>query len=98
MPPYIAYTSMPIQEEKIIIIIGDNLFMSTGAKITSAIELGNNVTIAPNAVVTKSFKDNLFLTGLPADIKSERKPWFENNEPFSSRHMKCEELKNSFFS
>ena len=35
MPPYIAYTSMPIQEEKIIIIIGDNFFCHLRFRIWS---------------------------------------------------------------
>lgn len=79
--------------------IGDNLFVSTGAKITTGMNLGNNVTIAANSVITKSFiNDNVLLVGMPAVIKSRRGPWFEDNEPFTSRHQLCEELRESMFS
>lgn len=74
--------------------IGDNLFVSTGAKITSGMELGSNVTIAANSVVTKSFaNDNILLAGMPATVKNSRKPWYEGDEPFDSRHRLCEELR-----
>ena len=78
--------------------IGDNLFVSTGAKITSGLELGNNVTIAANSVITKSFcTNNVLLVGMPAAIKGKRTPWYENNEPFKSRHQHCEELRKRIF-
>lgn len=78
--------------------IGDNLFVSAGAKITSAATLGNNITIAANSVLTKSVSDNnLLLVGMPAVVKAERDPWFENNEPFESRIKQCEEIRKMFF-
>lgn len=54
-------------------VIGDCLYMSTGAKITAQLNLGINVTVAANSVVTKSFGDNLLLGGMPAKI-FKRKP------------------------
>ena len=79
--------------------IGDNLFASTGVKISSGMELGNNVTIAANSVITKSFSnDNVLLVGMPATIKSKRGPWYEDNEPFTSRQQSCEELRIKMFS
>lgn len=78
--------------------IGNNLFVSTGAKITSGMELGDNITIAANSVVTKSFTDsNILLTGMPAIEKSKRKPWWEDDEPFTTRHQQCEELREKMF-
>ena len=78
--------------------IGDNLFLSTGAKITTGKQLGNNVTIAANSVITKSFTtNNVLLAGMPATIKCERKPWYEDDEPFATRHQRCEELRASMF-
>ena len=78
--------------------IGNNLFVSTGAKITSCKELGDNVTIAANSIVTKSFADdNILLTGMPAYVKKQRKPWYEGDEPFASRHQRCEELRTKVF-
>lgn len=78
--------------------IGNNLFVSTGAKITSGKQLGDNVTIAANSVITKSCTDNNeLLVGMPATIKCQRKPWFEGEEPFHTRHQRCEELRASMF-
>ena len=78
--------------------IGDNLFLSTGAKITSCLHLGNNVAVAANSVVTKSFdNDNVLLVGMPATIKCEKEAWYVNNEPFASRQQRCEELRKKYF-
>lgn len=78
--------------------IGDNLFVSTGAKITSGMELGDNITIAANSVVTKSFTDNnILLAGMPAIVKCSRNAWWENDEPFATRHQRCEELRARMF-
>lgn len=48
-------------------IIGDNVFIATGAKIIGDIKLGNDIAIGANAVVTKSFnEDGITLGGVPA--------------------------------
>lgn len=47
-------------------VIGDNVFIGSGAKIIGAIHIGNNVTIAPNAVVVKDIPDNSVVGGVPA--------------------------------
>lgn len=75
--------------------IGDGLSLSTGGKITSCQSLGNDVTIAANSVITKSFdQDNILLAGMPATIKSTaRDAWYLNNEPFTSRQSLCEKLR-----
>ncbi len=48
--------------------IGDNCFIGAGAKIFGNIRIGNNVTIAPNAVVIKDVPDNCIVGGVPAKI------------------------------
>lgn len=48
--------------------IGDNVFIGAGAKIFGPIKIGNNVTIAPNAVVVKDIPDNAIVGGVPAKI------------------------------
>lgn len=76
--------------------IGDGLYMSTGAKIAGEVKLGNNVTVAPNAVVSKSRKgDNILLNGMPADIERENYPtWYERDgKRFVERKEKVEKLK-----
>ncbi|WP_272869425.1 serine O-acetyltransferase [Paraprevotella clara] len=41
--------------------IGNNVILSSGAKIIGGITIGNNVTIGANAVVTKDVPDNSLL-------------------------------------
>ena len=77
-------------------IIGDGFYVSTGAKITAPVKLGNGVTIAANSVVTKSFEqDNLLLVGMPAEKKKESYPvWYERDgEEYLNKVKKIEELK-----
>lgn len=50
-------------------VIGDNCELGVGAIVIGNIRLGNNVLIAANAVVNKSFsEDNILLAGVPAKI------------------------------
>lgn len=49
-------------------MIGDNVFIGAGAKIFGPIKIGNNVTIAANAVVVKDIPDNAIVGGVPAKI------------------------------
>lgn len=79
--------------------IGNALMVATGGKITSCQTLGNNVSIAANSVVTKSFQqDNILLAGMPAAIKKDSyDAWYINDEPFETRFRKCEELRARMF-
>lgn len=52
--------------------LGDNIYIGPGAKIYGKITIGNNVSIGANAVVTKSFGDNVTIAGVPADIISNK--------------------------
>lgn len=49
-------------------IMGNNIFVGSGAKIVGDITIGNNVTIGANAVVVKSVPDNVVVGGIPAKI------------------------------
>ena len=49
-------------------VLGNNIFIGSGAKIFGAITIGNNVTIGANAVVNKSLPDNAVAVGVPARI------------------------------
>ena len=42
--------------------------LSVGCKVFGKIVIGNNVIIAPNAVVVKSVPDNCIIAGIPAKI------------------------------
>ena len=50
------------------IIIGDNVWVGDKATILSGVQLGNNVIVAANAVVNKSFPSNCLIGGVPAKI------------------------------
>lgn len=57
--------------------IGKGLSLSTGAKITGGKILGDNIVVAANSVVTKSFpENNTLLVGIPAIKKSDRPDWY----------------------
>jgi len=48
-------------------IIGDNVYIGPGAKIYGDIKIGNNIAIAANSSVNKSFiEDNIMIAGSPA--------------------------------
>lgn len=54
--------------------IGDNCIINTGATIVGPVNIGNNVTIAAGAVVTKDVPDNAVVAGVPAKIVNYRQP------------------------
>lgn len=49
-------------------VIGHHCFIGAGSKILGGVKIGNNVTIAPNAVVVKDVPDNAVVGGVPAKI------------------------------
>lgn len=49
-------------------IIGNNVYISAGARILGGISIGNNVIIGANAVVIKDVPDNCIVAGVPAKI------------------------------
>lgn len=59
--------------------LGDHVAFGPGAKAFGKISIGNNVFVAPNAVVTKDVPDNCIVGGVPAKIIKEREPR-NNNE------------------
>ena len=48
--------------------IGNNVFIGSGAKIIGPVKVGDNVTIAPNAVVVSDVPNNAVVGGVPARI------------------------------
>ena len=72
-------------------VIGDGLYMSTGAKITSKVTLGNGVSIAANSVVNKDCGDNVLLAGMPAVEKRQSDIWYvRDGARFQDRVQKIE--------
>ena len=52
-------------------VIGDHVYIGAGARVLGPIKVGNNVIVAPNAVVTKDVKDNTIVGGIPAKVLKE---------------------------
>ncbi len=50
------------------IVVGDNCYFGLGAKIFGPVNIGSNVTVGANAVVTKDIPDNAVVGGVPAKI------------------------------
>lgn len=48
--------------------IGDDVYISAGARIIGKIRVGNNVIIGANAVVNKDVPDNSIVAGVPAKV------------------------------
>ncbi len=72
--------------------LGDNVFIGTGAKLIGDIKIGNNVCIGANAVVTKSFPDNITIGGVPAKKISDN-----NSHRMLQRVLReSEEFKKEF--
>lgn len=49
-------------------VIGNNVYISAGARILGGITIGNNVIIGANSVVVKDVPDNSIVAGVPAKI------------------------------
>lgn len=49
-------------------VIGNDVYISAGARIIGNIHIGNNVIIGANAVVNKSVEDNCIVAGVPVRV------------------------------
>ena len=49
-------------------VIGDNVYIATGAKVLGPITIGDNVVIGANAVVINDVPANVVVAGIPAKI------------------------------
>lgn len=50
------------------VIIGKNCWLANGSIVLPGVTLGDNVIVAANAVVTKSFPSDVVIGGIPAKI------------------------------
>lgn len=89
----VLHTSTCITDRKR--TIGDGLYLSTGAKITTREDIGKGVTVAANSVVTKGCQNGYaLLAGMPALEKNKRKIWYEHeNGSYLDRVNEIERLK-----
>ena len=54
-------------------VLGNNVFIGSGAKIIGNVEIGDNTFIGANAVVLKDVKHNCTAVGIPANSFPNRK-------------------------
>ena len=89
----VLHTSTCISDNKK--VIGDALYLSTGAKMTTRLTLGDNVSVGANSVVNKSFAEgNCMIAGAPAIRIKDAEPWYERDgEYYSTLVKRCETLK-----
>ncbi len=77
-------------------IIGDGLYLSTGAKITSKIKLGNNISIGANSLVNKDCEqDNVLLAGMPAKVIKQEETWYVRDS-YEERIKRVEDLRKQY--
>lgn len=74
-------------------IIGDGLYLATGAKITTHLSLAHGVQIGANSVVNKTFSEgNIMIAGAPAVKKKDAIPWYLS-EAHKWKFEKIEDLR-----
>lgn len=56
--------------------IGDTVYLGAGAKVIGGINIGNNVAVGANSVVTKDIPENAIVVGIPGEIIS-----YKGNRP-----------------
>ncbi len=66
--------------------IGDNVYIGPGAKLVGAVQIGNNVAIGANCVVTKDVPDNAVVVGIPGRVISrDGSAGYVNNTDYEAR-------------
>lgn len=53
-------------------VLGDFVALGPGAKVIGNVTIGDNVFVAPNAVVVKDVPSNVIVAGVPAKVIKER--------------------------
>lgn len=66
--PGVVFGNKHEQETGDTITVGDNCYFGLGAKIFGTVNIGDNVTIGANSVVTKNIPSNAVAGGIPARI------------------------------
>lgn len=54
------------------IVLGDNVWLGTGAKVLDGVRIGSNVVVGANAVVTEDLPDGVVAAGVPARVVRKR--------------------------
>jgi acetyltransferase-like isoleucine patch superfamily enzyme len=54
------------------IVLGDNVWLGTGAKVLDGVTIGSNVVVGANAVVAEDLPDGVVAAGIPAKVLRSR--------------------------
>jgi len=66
---------MPVIEQRRTsrgIVLGDNVWLGTGAKVLDGVSIGSDVVVGANAVVTEDLPDGVVAAGIPARVLRRR--------------------------
>ena len=71
--------------------------MGTGAKMTTKLVMGNNISVGANSLVNKSFEeDNIMIAGAPAHKIKDAPVWYHKDERYKSRVQNIEQLRAKY--
>ena len=65
------------------VVLGDRVYVGSGAQIMPGVTIGNNVLIAAGSVVTKSIPSNVVVAGNPARYICSLDEYIEKNLPYN---------------
>ena len=75
-------------------VIGDAMYLSTGAKMTSKLVLGDNVSIGANSLVNKDFGTGVMIAGCPAKVIKSSEAWYiRDGKKYFEKVKEVESLK-----
>lgn len=76
--------------------IGNNVFIGFNSLILPGVEIGDNTVIAAGSVVTKSFKGNVVIGGVPAKVIKDLDTYIEINKKYlvNTKQFNSTEKKN----
>jgi serine O-acetyltransferase len=59
----------PRRQGVVTTVLGDRVFLGAGSRVIGAVEIGDDVLVGANAVVTKSVPASSIATGVPATVR-----------------------------
>jgi serine O-acetyltransferase len=68
----VSCVTIGMRNEPTFPVIGDNVYVSAGARVLGGITIGNNVAIGANAVVLRDVPDDHVAVGVPATARPRR--------------------------
>ncbi|HEY6202684.1 MAG TPA: serine acetyltransferase [Candidatus Limnocylindria bacterium] len=68
----VSCVTIGMRNEPAFPLIGDNVYVSAGARVLGGITIGNNVAIGANAVVLRDVPDDHVAVGVPAAARPRR--------------------------